>query len=123
MDSPTSATKSNPIIDPKPFRDSNALVNEQLDQQKKPGENPMNASIELIGNESQQSMGEILSSMDQEINLSSPAPVSLVEKPTTKHTNSNLSVQRSTFWGKKNVSFPFLFFRSRAFWLKEIFHI
>ncbi|XP_022856468.1 rho GTPase-activating protein 6-like isoform X2 [Olea europaea var. sylvestris] len=78
------------------------LYDYKLDQQKKPGENPMNASIELIGNESQQSMGEILSSMDQEINLSSPAPVSLVEKPTTKHTNSNLSVQRSTFWGKKN---------------------
>ncbi|KAL2507090.1 Rho GTPase-activating protein 7 [Forsythia ovata] len=102
MDSHTSATKSNPIIDSKPLRDSNASVNEQLDQQKKPGENPMNASTELIGNESQQSMGEILSSMDQELNLSTPAPESLVEKPTAKHTNSNLNVQRSTFWGRKN---------------------
>ncbi|CAI9778278.1 unnamed protein product [Fraxinus pennsylvanica] len=101
MDSHTSATKSYPTTDPKLLRVTNALVNEQL-QQNKPGENTLNASTELICNESQRSVGEILSSMDQELNLSTPALESLVEKPTSKHTNSNLNVQRSTFWGRKN---------------------
>ncbi|KAL2510909.1 Rho GTPase-activating protein 7 [Abeliophyllum distichum] len=102
-DNHTLRTKSNITVDPKPLRNSNISVNEQLDQQKEACENMADSSTQLPGNESQRSVGEILSSLDQELHLSVPGPETLVEKSSTKHTNSNLNVKRSTFWGRKSA--------------------
>ncbi|KAK4419629.1 Rho GTPase-activating protein 7 [Sesamum alatum] len=99
----TLATKRNPTLDSRPLTDPNLSVNEQLDQQKKACENMMDASAEILGNESQRSMGDILSSMDQELNQSSPGPELLADKPMPKLTNSSLSAKKSTFWGRKNA--------------------
>ncbi|KAL2535921.1 Rho GTPase-activating protein 7 [Forsythia ovata] len=98
-DNHTLRTKSNITVDPKPLRNSNISVNEQ----KEACENMTDSSTQLPGNESQRSVGEILSSMDQELHLSVPGPETLVEKSVTKHTNSSLNVKRSTFWGRKNT--------------------
>ncbi|XP_022898333.1 rho GTPase-activating protein 7-like isoform X2 [Olea europaea var. sylvestris] len=102
-DNHTLRTKSNLMGDPKPLRNSNFSDNEQLDDLKEACENMIDSSTELPGNESQRSVGEILSSMDQELHLSVPGPESLVEKPATKYTNSNPNGKRSTFWGRKNA--------------------
>ncbi|XP_022897945.1 rho GTPase-activating protein 7-like isoform X4 [Olea europaea var. sylvestris] len=99
----TLRTKSNLTVDPKPLGNSNISINEQLDQHKEACENLTDFSTDLPGNESQRSVGEILSSMDQELHLSVPGPETLVEKSATKHTNSNLNVKSSTFWGRKNT--------------------
>ncbi|KAI3450037.1 hypothetical protein Pfo_006702 [Paulownia fortunei] len=93
----------NPTLDSRPLSDSSLSVNEQLDQQKKACENMMDASAEILGNESQRSMGDILSSIDQELHQSIPGPELLADKPMPKLTNSNLSAKKSTFWGRKNA--------------------
>ncbi|CAI9781308.1 unnamed protein product [Fraxinus pennsylvanica] len=99
----TLRTKSNITVDPKPLRNSNISINEQLGQQMEACENLTDFSTDLPGNESQRSLGEILSSMDQELHLSVHGPETLVEKSATKHTNCNLNVKSSTFWGRKNT--------------------
>ncbi|KAG8388942.1 hypothetical protein BUALT_Bualt02G0177700 [Buddleja alternifolia] len=96
----TLEARLNPKPEPRPLSDSNISVNEQLDQQKV-CEDMMDASAEIIGNESQRSMGEILSSMDQDLPQSSPGPELLADKRTTKLTNPNLSAKNSTLWGRK----------------------
>ncbi|KAL2557280.1 Rho GTPase-activating protein 7 [Forsythia ovata] len=102
-DNYSSGTKSNPTIDPKFLRDSNTSVSEQLDQQKMAYENVMATSAGVLGNDSQQCMEEILSSVDQELHLSVPRPEFLDKKPVVKLSNSNLNIKRSTFWGRKNA--------------------
>ncbi|KAL0459127.1 UNVERIFIED_CONTAM: Rho GTPase-activating protein 7 [Sesamum latifolium] len=98
----TLATKLNPILDSGPLTDPNLSVNEQLDQQKA-CENTMDAASEILGNDSQRSMGDILSSMDQELNQSIPGPELLADKPMPKLTNSSLNAKKSAFWGRKNA--------------------
>ncbi|KAL0419504.1 UNVERIFIED_CONTAM: Rho GTPase-activating protein 7 [Sesamum radiatum] len=95
------ATKLNPTLDSRPLTDPNLSVNEQLDQQKA-CENT-DASAEILGNDSQRSMGDILSSMDQELNQSIPGPELLADKPMPKLTNSSLNAKKSAFWGRKNA--------------------
>lgn len=63
----------------------------------------MDASSDILGNESQRSMGDILSSMDQELNPSTPGHDLLADKPVPKL--SSLGAKKSMFWGRKNVSF------------------
>ncbi|KAG8371024.1 hypothetical protein BUALT_Bualt13G0044000 [Buddleja alternifolia] len=81
--------------------DSNVSVNEQSDQQKA-HDNMKDASAEILGNESQRSMGQILSSIGQEIHQSVPGPELMTEKSTPKLTSINSSAKKSTFWGRKN---------------------
>ncbi|KAI3461160.1 hypothetical protein Pfo_017823 [Paulownia fortunei] len=96
-------TKLDPTLDTRAHTDSIISVNDQLDQLKA-RENTTNASSETLGNESQRSMGEILSSMNQELHQSVPGPELLAEKPIPKLTNTNTgSAKKSTFWGKKNA--------------------
>ncbi|KAL0390767.1 UNVERIFIED_CONTAM: Rho GTPase-activating protein 7 [Sesamum calycinum] len=96
-------TNLNPALDTRALSDSNISVNEQQDRQKA-RENMTDASAEVLGNESQRSMGEILSSMDQELHQSIPGPELLAEKQTPKLTSANISsAKKSTFWGKKNT--------------------
>ncbi|KAK4407462.1 Rho GTPase-activating protein 7 [Sesamum angolense] len=95
------ATKLNPTLDSRPLTDPNFSVNEQLDQQKA-CENT-DASAEILGNDSQRSMGDILSSMDQELNQSIPGPELLADKPMPKLTNSSLNAKKSAFWERKNA--------------------
>ncbi|KAL0371055.1 UNVERIFIED_CONTAM: Rho GTPase-activating protein 7 [Sesamum angustifolium] len=93
------ATKLNPTLDSKPLTDPNLSVNEQLDQQKA----CENTDTSAVGNDSQRSMGDILSSMDQELNQSIPGPELLADKPMPKLTNSSLNAKKSAFWGRKNA--------------------
>ncbi|KAK6118071.1 hypothetical protein DH2020_048185 [Rehmannia glutinosa] len=102
MHSRTLAT-IDPRLDSRPLSDSSLSVNEQLDQQKRACENMVDASAEILGNESQRSMGNILSSMDQERHQSIPGPELLADTPMPKLTNSNLSTKKSTFWGRKSA--------------------
>ncbi|KAL6564830.1 Rho GTPase-activating protein 7 [Orobanche minor] len=92
----------NPELDYRPHSDSSS-VNDQ-DQQKKTRENMSNASAEVLGNESLQSMGDILSSMDQELHHSIPGPEFLPHTPMPKLTNSNPSAKKSTFWRRRSAS-------------------
>ncbi|KAL6524329.1 hypothetical protein OROGR_016763 [Orobanche gracilis] len=92
----------NPELDYRPHSDSSS-VNDQ-DQQKKTRENMPNASAEVLGNESLQSMGDILSSMDQELHHSFPGPKLLPHAPMPKLTNSNPSAKKSTFWRRRSAS-------------------
>ncbi|KAL6516357.1 Rho GTPase-activating protein 7 [Orobanche gracilis] len=92
----------NPELDYRPHSDSSS-VNDQ-DQQKKTRENMSNASAEVLGNESLQSMGDILSSMDQELHHSIPGPELLPHTPMPKLTNSNPSAKKSTFWRRRSAS-------------------
>ena len=80
-------------------------VNEQLDEQRKVCENAIGASSDVHGDESQRSMGDILSCVDQELHQSTPGHDMLPDKPMPKH--SSLSAKKSMFWGRKNVSFSF----------------
>ncbi|KAL8527418.1 hypothetical protein ACS0TY_005323 [Phlomoides rotata] len=93
----------NPTPDSRPLTGSGLSAREQLDQQKKASENVMEASSEILGNEAQWSMGDILSSLDQELHQSIPEPELVSDKPMPKLTNSNLSAKKSTFWGRKNA--------------------
>lgn len=103
-------TKLDPTLDTRAHRDSKISVNDQLDQLKA-HDNMMDASAEILGNESQRSVGEILSSMNQELHQSVTEPEILAEKAMPKFTNTNMGTARkSTFWGKKNVSFFLLSF-------------
>ncbi|GFQ02902.1 rho GTPase-activating protein 7 [Phtheirospermum japonicum] len=66
--------------------------------------NGTHASAEMLRNESQRSMGEILSSMNQELHQPVPGPELLAEKAIPKPNNANTSsTKKSTFWGKKNA--------------------
>ncbi|PIN06504.1 hypothetical protein CDL12_20937 [Handroanthus impetiginosus] len=100
---PHNRTKStiNPTLDSGPLTDSNRSLNGQLDQQKK--ENIEEASAEIPDNESERSMGDILSSMDQEPHQSTPEPELLTDKPMPKLTNSNPTAKKSTFWGRRSA--------------------
>ncbi|KAL0435326.1 UNVERIFIED_CONTAM: Rho GTPase-activating protein 7 [Sesamum radiatum] len=71
----TLATKLNPTLDSGPLTDPNPS----------------------------RSMGDILSSMDQELNQSNPGPELLADKPMPKLTNSSLNAKKSAFWGRKNA--------------------
>ncbi|KAL0370312.1 UNVERIFIED_CONTAM: Rho GTPase-activating protein 7 [Sesamum angustifolium] len=96
-------TDLNPALDTRALSDSNISVNEQQGRQKA-RENTTDASAEVLGNESQRSMGEILSSMGQELHQSITGPELLAEKQTPKLTSANISsAKKSTFWGKKNT--------------------
>lgn len=98
-------TKLNPTFDARARSDSNVSVNDQLDQLTA-RENIRGASTAILANESQRSMGEILSSVNQELHQSVTEPELLAEKPMPKLTNSvSGSAKKSMFWGKKNVSF------------------
>ncbi|KZV44449.1 rho GTPase-activating protein 7 [Dorcoceras hygrometricum] len=99
----TSRSKPNQALDNKTLNDSSRTVNEPLEEQKKACENMMDASLEIIGNESQRSMGEILSSMDSELHQSIPAPELLDEKTTPRLTTLNFNTKKSNFWGRKNA--------------------
>ncbi|KAH6814308.1 Rho GTPase activation protein with PH domain-containing protein [Perilla frutescens var. frutescens] len=90
----------NAKLDSRPLADSGLSVNEQLDQQRMICENVMDASSDILGNESQRSMGDILSSMDQDLHQSSPGHDLLADKQMPKL--SSLSVKKSMFWGRKN---------------------
>ncbi|XP_073021814.1 rho GTPase-activating protein 7-like isoform X1 [Primulina eburnea] len=103
MHNHTSRRKPNPALDTITLNDSSRSVNEPLEQQKNACENMMDASVEIIGNESQRSMGEILSSMDSELHQSIPVPEMLDEKPTPRLTTLNFNAKKSTFWGRKNA--------------------
>ncbi|XP_075512182.1 LOW QUALITY PROTEIN: rho GTPase-activating protein 7-like [Primulina tabacum] len=103
MHNHTSKRKSNPALDTRTLNDSICSVNEPLEEQKKACDNMMDASLEIIGNESQRSMGEILSSMDSELDQSIPVPELLDEKPTPRLTALNFNTKKSTFWGRKNA--------------------
>ncbi|KAL6506145.1 hypothetical protein OROGR_024326 [Orobanche gracilis] len=92
----------NPELDYRPHSASSS-VNDQ-DQQKKTRENMPNASAEVLGKEALQSVGEILSSMDQELHHSFPGPELLPHAPMPKLTNSNPSAKKSTFWRRRSAS-------------------
>ncbi|KAL8029448.1 hypothetical protein ABFX02_14G225400 [Erythranthe guttata] len=96
--------KLNPTSDNRVRTDSsNVAVNEQLEQLKA-RENMAVASVEIHGNDSQRSMGQILSSMNQELHQSIPETELSADKSTPKLTNSvSSSSKKSTFWGKKNT--------------------
>lgn len=96
----------NAKLDSRPPADSGLSVNEQLDQQRTVCENVIDAPSDILGNDSQRSMGDILSSMDQELHQSTPGHDLLAEKPMPKV--SSLSAKKSMFWGRKNVSFSFI---------------
>ncbi|XP_051141947.1 rho GTPase-activating protein 7-like [Andrographis paniculata] len=98
----TSATKSNKSLDTTHLADSNLLANGQPDKQKVVSESTIDASAEH-SNESQQSVGNISSSVDQELRQSIPGPELMAEKSLLKLPTSNFSTKKSTFWGRKNV--------------------
>ncbi|KAK4482796.1 hypothetical protein RD792_009966 [Penstemon davidsonii] len=103
-DNRTLGTKTKQILDIRPISDSNLSVNEQLDQQRQARQNTVDASPEILGNDSQRSMGDILSSKDQELLHQSIRGLELLaDKQMAKLTNSNLSVKKSSFWGRKNA--------------------
>ncbi|XP_057809860.1 rho GTPase-activating protein 7-like isoform X2 [Salvia miltiorrhiza] len=87
--------------DSRPLAATGLSVSEQLDQQRTVCENAIDASSDILGNESQRSMGDILSSMDQELHQSTPGHDMLADKPMPKL--SSLSAKKSMFWGKKNA--------------------
>ncbi|KAH6814815.1 Rho GTPase activation protein with PH domain-containing protein [Perilla frutescens var. frutescens] len=97
-------TKLDAALDTRSSRDSKTSVNEQIEQLKVHG-NMTDASTEKPGNESQRSVGEILSSINQELHQSVPGPEPSSEKVVPKITNTNIggSAKKSTFWGKKNA--------------------
>ncbi|KAL8480183.1 hypothetical protein ACS0TY_026426 [Phlomoides rotata] len=102
----TMEAKSDPTLDTRADRDSKISVNDLRDgrNQLKAHENMTDASAETLGNESQRSVGEILSSMNQELHQSVSGSELLAEKTTPRLTNPNIgSAKKSTFWGKKNV--------------------
>lgn len=93
--------------DTRASRNSNISVNDQRNGRGplKAHENMTGASAETLGNESQRSVGEILSSMNQELHQSVSGSELLAEKGTPRLTNPSIgSAKKSTFWGKKNVS-------------------
>lgn len=99
-------------VDTRSSRDSKTSVTDQLSPLKA-HDNMIDASTDKPGNESQRSVGEILSSMNQELHQSVSGPELSGEKPVAKHTNTNIgSAKKSTFWGKKNVSLIFILFLS-----------
>ncbi|GER41059.1 Rho GTPase-activating protein [Striga asiatica] len=94
-------TKSNPVLDPRTISDSVIPVNHQLRAREK---NSTSASEDILRNEAQRSMGEILSSMNQEPHQPVTGPNLPTEKAIPKSTNtSNGSAKKGTFWGKKNA--------------------
>ncbi|XP_060216119.1 rho GTPase-activating protein 7-like isoform X2 [Lycium barbarum] len=86
-----------PTVDTQPHAASDVPFSEQLERCG----NEVDGPCELAGSESQRSMGEILSSMDQPHGVSGPD--SRADKPSSKLTPSNLNVKRSTFWGRSNA--------------------
>lgn len=111
-------SKLDVALDTRSSRDSKTSLNDQLDQLKAHG-NMTDVSTEKPANESQRSVGEILSSMNQELQQSFPGPELLGEKALPKITNTSTgSAKKSTFWGKKNVSVFFYFFPSIGCWGK-----
>ncbi|XP_059310414.1 rho GTPase-activating protein 7-like [Lycium ferocissimum] len=86
-----------PTVDTQPHAASDVPFSEQLERCG----NEVDGPCELAGSESQRSMGEILSSMDQPHGVSGPD--SRADKPSGKLTPSNLNVKRSTFWGRSNA--------------------
>ncbi|XP_055833276.1 rho GTPase-activating protein 7-like isoform X2 [Solanum dulcamara] len=84
-------------VDTQPHEASNVPFSEQLERCG----NEVDGPCELAGSESQQSMGEILSSMNPPHGISGPD--SCADKPSSKLTPSNLNVKRSTFWGRSNA--------------------
>ncbi|XP_047970531.1 rho GTPase-activating protein 7-like isoform X2 [Salvia hispanica] len=96
-------SKLDVALDTRSSRDSKTSLNDQLDQLKVHG-NTIDVSTEKPANESQRSVGEILSSMNQELQQSFPGPELLGEKALPKITNTSTgSAKKSTFWGKKNA--------------------
>lgn len=97
----------NANLDSRLRADSGLSVNGQLDQKRTTRENVMDASSDILGNESQRSMGDILSSMDKELHQSTPGHDLQTDKSMAK--SSSLSAKKSMFWGRKNVSFSFYY--------------
>lgn len=77
----------------------------------------------LPAGESYCSMGEILSSMDPGHALSVSGLESSAEKPVGKVTSSNLSVKRSAFWGRSNVSFYTFFIFTENYMIQMLTYI
>ncbi|KAK4358926.1 hypothetical protein RND71_021155 [Anisodus tanguticus] len=86
-----------PTVDTQLHAASNVPFSEQLERCA----NEVDGPCELAGSESQRSMGEILSSMDQPHGVTGVD--SRADKPSSKLTPSNLNVKRSTFWGRSNA--------------------
>lgn len=102
-------------LDASSSRDSKTSVTDQLGRTKA-HENMIDASTDKPGNESQRSVGEILSSMNQELHQSVSGPELSGERAVAKLTNTNIgSAKKSTFWGKKNVSLILIIFLSILF--------
>ncbi|XP_041998158.1 rho GTPase-activating protein 7-like isoform X2 [Salvia splendens] len=96
-------SKLDVALDARSSRDSKTSLNDQLDQLKA-HVNTTDVSTEKPANESQRSVGEILSSMNQELQQSFPGPELLGEKTLPKITNTSTgSAKKSTFWGNKNA--------------------
>ncbi|KAL1544988.1 rho GTPase-activating protein 7-like isoform X2 [Salvia divinorum] len=95
-------TKLDVELDTRSNRDKTS-VNDQLDQLNAHG-NMTDVSTKKPTNESQRSVGEILSSMNQELQQSFPGSELSGEKMVPKITNTNIgSAQKSTFCGEKNA--------------------
>lgn len=101
-DKNNSAVKSSPHVDSELLRESNGKANNQQNIQLKASENELDTPLTLPGSESHRSMGEILSSMEQGLPHSVSGPESSLEKTTSRPTNSNINVRRSTFWGRSS---------------------
>ncbi|XP_042003353.1 rho GTPase-activating protein 7-like isoform X1 [Salvia splendens] len=91
----------NAKLDSSPLAAAGLSVNEQLDEQRKVCDNAIGASSDAHADESQRSMGDILSCVDQELHQSTPGHDILPDKPMPKH--SSLSAKKSMFWGRKNA--------------------
>ncbi|KAI5673759.1 hypothetical protein M9H77_14123 [Catharanthus roseus] len=95
-------SKSNCGVERQTHRDSSVPFNELLDRQKKGNEAEIDAQSQLNGNESQRSMGEILSSMDRGQMQSVAGSESCAEKPS-RLASSSVNVKKSMFWGRNNA--------------------
>ncbi|GER40737.1 Rho GTPase activation protein (RhoGAP) with PHdomain [Striga asiatica] len=76
-------------------------ANEPLDHQKRASDSMTDASAEVLGNESQRSMGDLLSSIDHELHQSILGTELLPDTPMPKLRNPNPSGKKSRFWGKR----------------------
>lgn len=94
--------QSNSLVESQPPEDSNGQVNEQQVRRSRESRNEMGSPGILAGTESHQSMGEILSSMDQGLHRPVAGPESSAENPISKLASSSFNVKRSTFWGRNN---------------------
>ncbi|KAL5708405.1 Rho GTPase-activating protein 7 [Ranunculus cassubicifolius] len=99
----TAATSEKPCADShKLSRQNNMHLNEQSSMNKKSvnSVSEMNTPSSSPGIQSQQSMADILSSVDPGHSLPGPGSELCADTPLSKLSVSNASVKRSTFWGR-----------------------